>query len=78
MLILSLLLRQCIRLISLFTVRVGQVSTCGHRSQMRREAGKFMRPGRGKKEKLLYFTKLQSSGYRELSLNAVQELKKED
>ena len=37
-----------------------------------------MRPGRGRKEKLLYFTKLQSSGYGELSLNAVQELKKED
>lgn len=75
MLIVSPLLRQCIRLIPLFTGRLGHGSAPP--GGMRREPGKLTSPGTGKKAKLLFCMELQSSGDRELSLNAVQELMKD-
>lgn len=72
----SLLLRQCIRLISLLTARVGQLSTCGHHPRMD-GLSNWQTGGQRKKGKLAALQELHIGGYGELSLNAVQELKKE-
>lgn len=74
----SLLLRQCIRLISLFTAYVGQVSTCGHHPG--RHAEKLASSlGEAEEERQTHCTpgNCRSVGTGN-SLNAVQELEKED